>query len=454
MNLRTFILSTLILLLAQSPTFAQCSGFSVSVSQFPANGICEGDSVALSATSTSSWTTYDWILPNNSWIYNAPIIGTNSATMGINGMYRVIGTSGSCSDTDTVVINVKSTPPFPTISDNTPICAGDTLEVYINTALTHNVSFELYDYNFNLLSYSDTTYIPNSNHNLHSGYYYGVLIDTNGCYSIGNKYVSGFVQQPPKPSITYNPSVCLGDSIKLYGSFPQGYVPTWILPDNSVVRPQLDILTPPTTQTGIFRYIYVYGYQNGCESADTANVTVLQTLSPTVNVTASPGLNVGPYTPVTFTANIADAGSAATFQWVKNGANIPGATNSTLTLTALTDLSNSDKVSVIVNTNNDCATPKTLTSNTASININLGVNDITASTGLRLYPNPVQHKLTVEGFDTDSKISLTGINGITVNLENRMNIDNNKATINTSDLPTGVYILRNGLQTVRFTKAD
>lgn len=192
----------------------------------------------------------------------------------------------------------------------------------------------------------------------------------------------------------------------------------------------------------------------GCKSdIDTAMIEILPVLNPLLNVTVNPGTKVGPYAPVMFTANVADAGSAATYQWVKNGANMTGETGTTLSMIAGQDFASGDKISLSMNTNNTCATPSALNSNVFTLYIDLGVNDMDSKDGIRFYPNPVQDKLIVEGA-ADEQVTVTGINGMQVTIGNRLSKDGDKVIINTVGLPAGVYLLRAGDKAARFTKAE
>lgn len=73
--------------------------------------VCPGDTVVLSATGAQSYT---W---NNSVINNQPFVATQSGT------YIATGVDGSCTDTDTLLINVL---PLPQINagNDTVLCAG------------------------------------------------------------------------------------------------------------------------------------------------------------------------------------------------------------------------------------------------------------------------------------------------------------------------------------------
>src|SRR4029079_110850 len=62
---------------------------------------------------------------------------------------------------------------------------------------------------------------------------------------------------------------------------------------------------------------------------------------------------------ITFTATPVNGGSAPTYQWQINGANVAGQTSATFTTAAL---ANGDNVTVIMTSNDPCANPAIATS--------------------------------------------------------------------------------------------
>ena len=99
------------------------------------------------------------------------------------------------------------------------------------------------------------------------------------------------------------------------------------------------------------------------------------------------------------------------------------------------------------------ANPAVVTNTTLNtIHTRSGVNQITTNTGVIVYPNPATDQLFAENLN-GGEISVLNISGAELI---RQNVSGSKATIDISQLPGGVYILRvlsnNDAATVKFTK--
>src|SRR6202007_683604 len=77
---------------------------------------------------------------------------------------------------------------------------------------------------------------------------------------------------------------------------------------------------------------------------------------------------------VTFTATPVNGGTAPVYQWQINGVDVAGQTAATFTSTTL---NNNDVVTVIMTSNDPCATPATATSNSIPVTVNTVVPAVT-----------------------------------------------------------------------------
>jgi hypothetical protein len=106
---------------------------SVVVNQTPQNvtagnngGLCTGDTLLLTSSSTTSGVNYAWTGPNN---YNTQNVTRPNVQIGDAGTYTVTVTLGSCSDTamTTVVVNQGASVNIAPLTP-TSICTGDTAQ--------------------------------------------------------------------------------------------------------------------------------------------------------------------------------------------------------------------------------------------------------------------------------------------------------------------------------------
>ena len=101
-------------------------------------------------------------------------------------------------------------------------------------------------------------------------------------------------------------------------------------------------------------------------------MTVIQTVTPAISISASPGNNICNGSSVTFTATITDGGTSPSFQWKRNGANV-GANSPTYTLASPT---NGDIITCVLTSNAACRSTNTAT----SAGITLTVSPVVAPT--------------------------------------------------------------------------
>jgi hypothetical protein len=98
-------------------------------------------------------------------------------------------------------------------------------------------------------------------------------------------------------------------------------------------------------------------------SSNTIIIQTTQTVIPTVLITASPSNQICSGTPVTFSAATTNAGTNPNYQWKVNGINV-GSNSSTYTSSLL---SNNDIITVTLTSNDPCANPQVITSNSITM---------------------------------------------------------------------------------------
>jgi hypothetical protein len=188
-----------------------------------------------------------------------------------------------------------------------------------------------------------------------------------------------------------------------------------------------------------------------CLLTDTATspglqISVDSPLLPHVIITASPSAHVGTGKTVTLTANVEDAGLHPTYQWLKNGVPIPGATNVTYSSNSFAS-SYQDSVTCMVTSSGVCPV-------SAFGWIYILVSDVSVggvgTTGgdIRLLPNPNNGTFTLKGTTGNTaseelQLDITNMLGQTVHnqvLQTKSGKLNEQITIS-GQLANGMYIL-------------
>lgn len=109
----------------------------------PSANLCSGQSLTLSASTSSTGTaTYSWTGPS-SFTNNQSTFTISNTTVANAGVYSVTVTIAGCtspSSTTTVVIN--PTPAIPTINTNSPVCSGNNINLNGSTTFTGAVNWQ------------------------------------------------------------------------------------------------------------------------------------------------------------------------------------------------------------------------------------------------------------------------------------------------------------------------
>jgi hypothetical protein len=434
----------------------------VAVSSVPAN-ICPGQpfNVAYTVNNTSFFSSSNVFtvqLSNASGSFASPInIGSVTATGGgiisctvptsvPNGTgyrVRIVGNSvpytGRDNGTNLTVASLGK----PSITSNSPVCAGQTLNLS-GSSSTPGVT-----YNWNgPLGFSSTQQNPSvpGTTTAHAGNYtlYATL---NGCTSPVDTEVVVIGSNILPSAVSYaspGDTICIGGTAAFYALVTSGANPQyqWMKNGSPVIGE-----TSPTYVTKLLNngdVIHCQVTTTGCSSMLTANtnshtiVTVGKTPAG-VSISATPGLQVSPWTLVTFTANVTNGGLMPTYQWKLNGNDVLGATGQTW---SANNLANNDAVSVVVNSSSDCAEPATATSQAVIVTINTSVHDVNGSNAIRLYPNPNHGSFTIEH---------GRLNGATYEVMNALgqvvftgtcSATSSYTQVDLNKLPAGMYVVK------------
>jgi hypothetical protein len=276
---------------------------------------------------------------------------------------------------------------------------------------------------------------------------------------------------------SFDTILCAGDSLYVAyiaaGSFASGNTFTAELSDMSgsfasptvlgsitaTMSGVIPCVLPGSLTAGTGYRIRVVSSNPALTSADNNfNITISTSLVPSVTVNVTPGLNVGPFTPITFTAIPSGGGVNPSFQWRKNGVDIAGETNPVYVGVTNVSLMTGDKVTVLLTSSASCAAPDTANSTQQTINVNLGVNDIADVREIKLYPNPNSGKFTLTApARAEASIEVLNVSGQAVFQTSATPVNGTVRTEISLDskLSNGIYMIRmtegESTQTLRFS---
>lgn len=166
-----------------------------------------------------------------------------------------------------------------------------------------------------------------------------------------------------------------------------------------------------------------------------------------VVITSSPTGLVPQLTPVTFSAVVNNGGSNPTYQWRKNGFDIPGETNSTYQGIASVDFTIEDTITVQVKSSLKCVLPDSAVSNGIVTVITVSASNIDRVQDVIVAPNPNNGTFSIKGLVQSHTVSTTIYNMVGQAIyQEEIPVKNNRLNhtinLNNKDLPSGVYQLK------------
>ncbi|MCB0699335.1 MAG: T9SS type A sorting domain-containing protein [Chitinophagales bacterium] len=270
--------------------------------------ICSGDTVKLTAFTTTNGVSWSWTGPNSfSSSAQNPLISNSNTTH--SGTYTATATLNGCASSDTTTVVVKQSPAPVTLSTNTPLCDGDTLELYATTS-TSGTSYSW----AGPINYTAATQnaVRNTVSPAMSGWY-RLTLELNGCQVADSTQVNIY-PIPPTPSVSYVSPVCATEQLQLMSSTVSSATYAWSGPNSftaTVQNPTKNNIT--VSDTGIYS---VTATANGCTSQQGSNYVSINS-TPFVVVFPSPdSICVGGST--TFTALPNNAGGSPLYKWFTN----------------------------------------------------------------------------------------------------------------------------------------
>ncbi|MGZ3902281.1 MAG: PKD-like domain-containing protein [Bacteroidia bacterium] len=274
--------------------------------------VCTGDSLLLTASNIGG-ATYTWSGPNSftSTTQN-PFI--TPATLAASGTYTVIANNGCASTPATVSVIVNQTPTTPTVSSNSPLCEGGTLNLSAGSSVgsTYNWSGPN-----SFTASTQNASVPGVT--VADAGTYSLSVTKNGCTSPINT-TTVVIKTPAVASASASQTVCANNpSVVISGTVTGGSTTgIWSSNGTGTFTPSASALTTTYTPS----------------NADTASGSVILTLTSTgngacpastsslvVTITDAPGANAG--------GNMSVCGNSGSFNL--NGVITGGATGGTWT---------------------------------------------------------------------------------------------------------------------------
>jgi len=346
----------------------------------------------------------------------------SSAYNGKKYRIRIVASSPSFTSPDNgydmkIISNIAKI----TASSNSPICPLDTLKLSATDSITGIA------YNWTgPHSFTSTKQKPviNAATSLNSGEYI-VTGSADGCTPVKDS-VNVSVRTPPAPTASSNSPICYIDTLKLSAtdSF-SGITYHWLTPDSLTTTKQ----NPVLLHAAPGKYIVWVSMPDCISPIDSVNVVLTSPATPIVNITELVK-TILPSLIIAYSAHVSGVFATPTYQWRKNGIDIPGATLDTVTLSGL---KSKDVISVIIHATDPCSIPDSAVASEWPLDIAA----ISKGT-ITVQPNPTTGIMQIENAEAASYM----IKDITGKKLMTGNISNQKENIDISGFAPGMYFLQ------------
>lgn len=347
----------------------------------PTNGssICNGLTFSYTATSATVNTTFAWTRASMYGLQNAAASGTgninevlyDTLNTSITVNYTYILTANGCTDTQQVQVVVNPTPTLSSTLNPASICSNTMFSYAATSAITNAITTATWTRavvsGISNAAGSGTgaineILINTTNAPVTVAYVFN--LSANGCQNSQTVHV---VVKPyaALPTATYNNPLCSGDTLYLNSqSITSGVTYSWYGPGGYTSNLQNpNIVNVQTAHAGTY---YAIANLNGCADTASVNVAVHASIgAPIISISVTPGDTACVGALLTFTAVAGNAYSQQ-YQWMRNGANIVGATNVTYSSLAL---SNGDNIACHILSNGVCQHIDTAISNTIHLTL-------------------------------------------------------------------------------------
>lgn len=383
--------------------------------------LCTGSTLQLQATQVTG-ATYAWTGPNGftSTLQNPVVSNVSPAN---SGSYSVTATIANCatSPAGNIGVLVNDIPNSPTVSNNSPVCSGATLNLQAS-----NITGATYLWT-GPNGYTSTLQNPSiSNVNQTNEGNYSVVAKVSGCSSPTVNISAVVNPKPNSPAANKNGPACEGGDLNLTATPIANASYFWIGPNgftSFVQNPTITNLV--AANSGMYSVTASVANCSALPSSLNVNVAAMPTLSAILGPTRSTRNGSANYS-VPFTN-----GSIYTWQ-ITGGNQISGGVTNAITV-QWADVG-VGSVSVTETNQEGCV------GNQVTANVGLWYTGIAPgpNAGIAVYPNPVKEVLYINHIQEATTLFITNIIGKNVK---EMKLISGSQTVDVSDLPEGIYFL-------------
>lgn len=231
----------------------------------PVTAICVGESLTISASSTSPNPTISWQLPGGGIIPSGASYTKSITTLSDSGKYYAIVTSYKCSSKDSVRAIITPAPKINALPSNSPVCEEDALQIDVDCPVCSGVPgmplprWRLPD---NTITFGGS--FKSLKTSLKDSGVYKIIVNIGNCWDSATTYVA-IKPLPAIPIASNNGPLCVGATLNLnVTNNTAGVNYTWSGPagfSGNVVNPTIPLITKNNEGDYL-----VYATQNGCKS--------------------------------------------------------------------------------------------------------------------------------------------------------------------------------------------
>jgi PKD repeat protein len=307
---------------------------------------------------------------------------------------------GDVEDYGVFIKGACSSPQQPgNITGNATACVGNTFTYSIsNVALATSYNWEV-PAGSTINSGNGTNSISVTFNSTGSGQI--SVTASNDCGTSPARNLTVNVEAAPSGSLTISGSnqVCPGSTQNYSVPNTSGYSYNWNFP---LGWTQIDggstNQVTVTVGSGAGTVSVIPSNQCGTGTASTLSVSIASSVTPTINIAATPSNSICFGNSVTFNATVTNGGSAPAYQWKVNGINV-GTNSASFTSSLLT---HNDVVSCVLTSNDACASPNTASSNSITMVVNT-IPQPSAITG----SNEICQNATNESYFVQNELGVT-----------------------------------------------